>query len=101
MEPIEEQIIERLVTRALADGYTISVNDGEEWTVSRSTDQHTIMHALATTGEDILFFYMNDKYVGMVQLVYNGDETVICDHSDNEAINALVEYADQVSEEEA
>jgi hypothetical protein len=100
MEPIEEKIIERLVTRALSLNYTISVNDGEEWTVKRSTDQHTIMHALATTGEDILRFDMHGKSAGVVQLIYHGDETVICDHSDNEAINALVEYADQASEEE-
>jgi hypothetical protein len=47
-----------------------------------------------------LRFDQDGKAVGVVQLIYNGDDTVICDHWDNEIVNALVKYAEQTVEEE-
>jgi hypothetical protein len=62
----ERKVARRLIKAALAAGYTISVDDGEEITVKRSATLKTITDALATTGEDTLQLYAADpsKTVG-------------------------------------
>jgi hypothetical protein len=62
----ERTVVRRLIKAALAAGYTISVDDGEEITVKRSSKLKTITDALATTGEDTLQLYAADpsKTVG-------------------------------------
>ena len=50
----ERAIAERLVTDALAQGFQVSVNDGEAWVVKRSTDSKAIMAALFSTDEDYI-----------------------------------------------
>lgn len=95
MTPTEYRIVSGLVRRALSRGYTVSVNDDYagygEWTVKRSRNPAEIIGALATTGGDLLRIRTADGApVGVVQLIYNGDETVIADHTDNAATNALM-----------
>jgi hypothetical protein len=82
----------KLVDAALAKGWTVSVCDGEEWTVKKSTDAKAIKASLMSTDEDILRFRRADgTKIGMVVLVYgNSPEELFSDHSDNEEINALV-----------
>lgn len=58
-----ENIIERLVARQciadlLAAGFVVSVNDGEETTLAKSTDTAAIVAAMFTTDED--WFYLRD-----------------------------------------
>ena len=62
----ERKVVRRLIKAALAAGYAISVDDGEEITVSRASKLKTITDALATTGEDTLQLYAADpsKTVG-------------------------------------
>ena len=84
MHPIEARIIRTLINRALSRGYSISVYDGEEFTVKRSRDAAEVFAALDTTGQDALVLRDADgRKVGTVSLVYNGDDTVIADHTDN------------------
>ena len=82
----------KLVDVILARGYTISVNDGEEWTVKRSTDKYAILAAMATAGEDSLAVRtMDGEKVGTFFLVYQdgaGDE-VISDCSDNPETDSI------------
>lgn len=83
----------KLVRIALTKGYSISVCDGEEWTVKQSCDRMTILVALATTSHDILCFRNEAKEkIGSMTLIYsnaeNGEE-LIADYSDNEAMNEL------------
>lgn len=92
----EAVVVRRLVRTALAKGWSISVNDGEEWTVKRSTKRMEILSALATTGGDTLLFRdAEGTNLGRVLLIYQGGqsegEEVICDYSDNRDMNALVE----------
>jgi hypothetical protein len=89
MAEIEFLIVRGLVRRALAAGYSITVIDdpfgidGGEQVVTDGRDAAQIIGALATTGGDLLKLRDADgKRVGWVQLVYNGDEDVIADHSD-------------------
>jgi hypothetical protein len=80
----EFRIVRTLINRALSRDYTVSVYDGEEFTVKRSRDPAEIIGALATTGGDLLRIRTADgAKVGVIQLVYNGDDTVIADHTDN------------------
>jgi hypothetical protein len=50
----ERKVARRLIKAAIAAGYSISVNDGEDWTVRRSVKLKAIEDALCTTGEDTL-----------------------------------------------
>ena len=90
MAKIEFRIIRGIVRRALAAGYSITViddpfgaADGEK-VVTDSRDAAHIIGALCSTGGDLLILREAcGKRVGWVQLVYNGDEDVVADHSAN------------------
>ena len=71
----ERAIAERLVTDAIALGYQVSVNDGEEWTVKRSTDSKAIMAALFSTDEDYIRIRKDgeETSVGTFTLIYGND----------------------------
>lgn len=83
----EARIARKIVKDALANGWTVSVNDGEEWTVKSSTDSRTILEALCTTGGDVLRLRdASGEAIGNIWLVWGNDEDVISDHSDSEAM---------------
>lgn len=93
----EAVVARRLVRKALELGYAVSVNDGEEWTVKKSTDRMEILSALASTGGDTLKFRNAEtgESVGWMSLLYQngpGDE-LIADYGDNPAMAALYELA--------
>jgi hypothetical protein len=91
---IERKIINRLLRAALDAGYSVSVFDGEETTLRNSKRIVQIQAALATTGEDLLTITgRSGEMLGKIFLVYNGDEDVINDHSANDTIRGLVNYA--------
>ena len=80
--------VRKLVRNIMSRGYTISVNDSEEWTVVDSRDEDQIMGALMTTDEDRIKFKdpLDYKTLGGFDLVYGNDpsgEEVISDHTDN------------------
>lgn len=99
----EARVVRKLVRAALAAGYAIGVNDGEEWTVKRSTSTKVIFDALATTGEDVIRISAADPCktvgwhsAGSFELIYGNDpdgSEVISDHSDNEVCEALYKAA--------
>lgn len=72
-----------LVRYALRHGVTVSVWDGEEWPVKRSTNYAAIMEHINSVEEAELVFYFNDERCGWAQVSMYGlepDETVI-DHT--------------------
>ena len=95
----ERNVARRLIRAALNAGYTISVNDGEEWTVKRSTSARIIKDALCTTGEDTLRLHAADPSktvgwhgAGRFYLVWgNADDgsELIADYTDNGVCNEL------------
>ena len=90
----EAMIARRLIRICLADGYTISVNDGEEWTVRRSNDFNTIIGALGTTGQDFVRVFNpgDSTSPGAFDLVWGHDPTgaeLISDHTYNEVCNSI------------
>ena len=70
----ERRMARRVVMAALEDGRTVSVNDGEAYTVKRSRNILQILNALATTGEDVLRIRAADgTHLGVVVLVWGND----------------------------
>lgn len=80
----EYRVLEVLVNDLLDQDCCLSVNDGEETTVSKSTDADAILKALRTTDEDrIIVWSANGKTkLGSIFLVYgNEPHEVINDYS--------------------
>lgn len=96
---LELRIVRRIVKDALAAGYTVSVYDGEETTVKKSSKLGEIIKAVRTTDEDYLVFRTADgTYVGKVFLVYGNEPyEVINDYSANEATEALLAGANALA----
>ncbi len=107
---IENRIARRVASDAIAQGFKVSVNDGEETVLHHSVDVEAIMSALGSTEEDYLYFYkdtgnlagqsalklhegkpqnFHDK-VGWVHLIWGNDEDLISNNSDNEITNAIL-----------
>lgn len=81
-----EKHIAFAVKAALAAGFTVGVNDGEETTLTHSSDFDAIMHALWTTDEDYLLFYREgeERHFGWAWLIYgNGLDEVFSDWTTN------------------
>lgn len=93
--PTERRIINRLIGAALRKGYTISVNDGEDWTIRQSNDAETITNALATTDRDTLSFRAEGKHIGSILLIWGNDEDVISNSDDTDHMNTIIAEAGQ------
>lgn len=88
---IAADIARALVGLGIAKGYTVSVNDGEEWTVERSRSAEEVLGALATTDADTLVFRRDDgSRVGFVWLIWQNGIDVASDWSANDDTDALV-----------
>ena len=101
-QAIERRIIERLVTDAIAAGFSVSVDDGGETTVDRSRNLDEIMAAVMTTDEDHIFFHQEGRKTafGWARLIYGNDGwDVIADHTDNEAMRTLVAGASALADQ--
>lgn len=81
----EGRICRAIVDKALSEGLTVSVNDGEEWTVRKSSDRDQIIDALMSTDADILSIRHATAVpagMGRIWLVYgNEGHEVINDYS--------------------
>lgn len=88
---LEKKIVRKMCKDGIAKGWTVSVNDGEEWTIKRSKDMKAIMKAVMTTDEDIIRFRDGTgERVGDVYLVYGNDGwDVISDYSSNPVMEAF------------
>jgi hypothetical protein len=93
----EARVARKLIRAALAEGWSVSVNDGEAWTVKRSTKEREIIDALATTEEDYIRIRAADgERQGTFHLVYGNDESgeeLIADHTDNDICERLFRAA--------
>lgn len=93
----ERGVATRLVRAAIHAGYTVSVYDGEEYTVKRSRRERQILDALASTEEDWLVIRNSGgERLGFLRLIWGNDETgeeLIADHTDRPEIEALANAA--------
>lgn len=77
---VEKTIVRALVIAGIKAGYTITVDNGEEEVLIRSTDRIAIMREIMSVDEERLLFH-KDKKTSMVYLVYGNDGyDVIADH---------------------
>lgn len=89
----EGKIARKIVATFLERGYTLSVNDSEEWTVLRSTNKEEIVGALFTTDSDkILARKPDGESIGAVFLVYGNDGyDVVCDYTARPEMEEIME----------
>lgn len=81
----ETKVVRKIVERAIRLGYIVSVYDGEEYCVKRSTDKALIMASVYSTDMDRLHFRnaTTGEMIGSVLLVYgNSASEVMADHTD-------------------
>jgi hypothetical protein len=100
---IEQQIIRRAVTDILSNGYRVSVYDGGEYTVNRSTDLNLILNATQTTDSDALVVWDRDQNIGTITLIYGNDgHDVIADYSLSleEVLRGANHLADELADED-
>ena len=93
----ERRAVTRLLAAAFTRGYTISVNDGEEWAVKNSSSSNEITAALATTGQDTLLIRSNEGIIGRIYLVWGNDadgSELIADYTDTLLIAQLVRHVE-------
>jgi hypothetical protein len=98
---IERQIIDLIIKDALDAGLTISVYDGEEWALARSTDYEAITAEVHATCDTTLRFYpvgAATAKVGWVYLVHGNDCDVISDYSDNPQTEVVLANAMALAE---
>jgi hypothetical protein len=91
MSMTEQQALRALVSIIVAHGYSVSVNDGGDWPVKRSTDIGQICAAAAVVGQALLRLRGRDgATAGVIDLVFgNAPDELISDHTDNPAMNAI------------
>jgi hypothetical protein len=89
---IELPIVHRIITNGLKAGYAVSVFDGEEWALKRSTKRRDIYAALASTDSDqIRFCNASDgRLIGTILFIWGNGQDVVSDYTDKPEIEALV-----------
>lgn len=77
----EQDIAREIIRRALAKGWTVSVNDGEEWVVRSSDNQEIIENHMGSTDSDTLRFRAQGISVGTMLLIWGNGRDLISDTS--------------------
>lgn len=71
---MEKRIARSLIIELLGQGFSLSVHDGDEFTLKKSKNRMDILYSMATTDEDYL--YVADKkgvHFGWVRFIYGED----------------------------
>jgi hypothetical protein len=90
MSKIEAAIIDKVITKALFNGYQIAVTDGEEKVLSRSIDINQIQKSTGHTEETWMWFYLDGVRLGFIWFVHGNEEDVISDCTDRPLIEELM-----------
>lgn len=78
--PSDERAIAALiVSHLIANGYTLSVFDGEAWAVKRSDDARELGAALGTTDADVIRVRRDGEVVGSVTLIWGNGNALLSD----------------------
>lgn len=96
---IERDVIDDLIREALMQGARISVYDGEEWALSRSTDYRRITSEIAATDETTICLRKPDetgalRRIGTVFLVHGNGAEVVSDYTDVPEVARIVMAAE-------
>ena len=97
-QQLEVRIVKAVVREALKQGYSLSVDDGEEHH-AYTTDQQTLYKQLMETDEDYLHLLKDATHVGWIRFVYGNDGwDVICDYSANDATESVLIPANKIAD---
>jgi hypothetical protein len=97
---IDALVVKKLIETALAAGFTLGVDNGEELVLRRSADADAVFKAMMTVDQEHLLVYKDGNLYGKVFLVYgNGCWGVICNYSTNleEVVRPAQDYAELFS----
>ncbi|MDE3023052.1 MAG: hypothetical protein KGI54_14585 [Pseudomonadota bacterium] len=97
---VELKIVRKTAQALLKAGYSISVHDGEEVTLSKSQSFKEIMRAVMTTDEDCFFVYKNGSRDSFIYFVYGNDGLdVISDYgvSLESVLKPVLDYAESLA----
>jgi hypothetical protein len=88
---MEKRMATGLVKACLDLGFSISINNGEDWEIRKSTNSRKIMAAMFTTDEEYLVIHDEaDKKRGWFFLVYGNDGwDLISDYSANDTCDMI------------
>lgn len=79
---LELSILRKMCRSLCAAGYSLSVWDGEEWAIKRSTQPDIVLAELRATDEEQVRVRDGDTVIGTIYLVYgNSPWEVISDNS--------------------
>jgi hypothetical protein len=91
----EATVARKLVRTILAAGYQVSVHDGEEILLKRSTRFSDIVGVLGETDESVLTIRdANNERVGAIALIWGNDpsgEELIADYTNCDEIRRLID----------
>jgi hypothetical protein len=89
----ERSVARKLVAALLERGCTINVSDGFEVTVRSATTAKTVLDALCTTGEDVLYARRDGARVATFHLIWGNDpdgSELIADYGGGEEAELIV-----------
>lgn len=89
IDPVEARIISALIDAVLSRGYEISIYDGEEMALTRSTDRSKIQAEVAATDLTYLWFSRRGIMKGYILCVHGNGEDVLSDGTDNKETQEL------------
>ena len=100
---VEKLIVTTLVQDILANGFTVSINNGgDSWEIHRSTDLSKIIATLFATDEETIYFFKKTEtsgYSGWFRLVYGNDGyDVISNYTDNAPSRDIVAGAEKLAD---
>lgn len=100
---VERAIARQVLSDAILQGYRFRLYDGEAFTTEHSMGTVAQgMDDIGATDEDRIYIYQQgekERCIGSVYLVYgNTGHDVIADHTDSEAMTALLANATRLSE---
>ena len=97
---IEGVIMTQVILDALAAGYNITVDDGEDESTPKQALGDILAAMCATeSGDTLCFADANGQQVGWVQFIYGNDGyDVVADYSANPATAALLANAERLAD---
>lgn len=100
----DKRCVHNLLKLILAENCMVSIHDGEECTVKRSTSLNDIKQGMAGTGEDIILIRNTQgELMGKFYLIYNngseGDPIIcICDYTANDFCESIYNQLEKILE---
>lgn len=104
---LELSVCRKAIQDILAAGYYCRVWDGEEWATTITKDEATLIGALRSTDDDIVYIHdpldkpAEGRWLkcGWVRFIYgNMPYEVIADNTDTDRINALLKGAEALQD---